>query len=84
MPVYKSAVGIVFPGPHVKRVKRWQPETVGAFKIVKELSHQLWRALSWMILVPLARDQEKVSTDQLQMAVWHRLVNNNLRVLGVD
>ena len=40
MPVHEGAVGIVFPGPHVKRVERGQAKTIGALEIMEELSHE--------------------------------------------
>src|ERR1700751_4405252 len=51
---------------------------------MKELSHELWRPLSRMRLVPVACDDQKVRADQLQVAVGHRLVDHDLGACGVD
>src|SRR5438132_6873655 len=59
----------------MKRVERGEAEAIGALEIMKELSHKLWRPLSRMSLVPVARNHQEVCADQLQMAVRHRFID---------
>jgi len=82
VPIHERAIGIFLPCPHMKRVERWESEAIWAFEIVKELSHEL-RRLSWMSLIPVARNNQEVGSDQLQVAVWHRLVDHDLGTRGV-
>src|SRR5437773_6581943 len=84
MPIHERAVGIFFPRPHMKRVERGKPEAIGALKIMKELSHELWRPLSRVSFVPITCNHQKVGADELQAAVWHRLIDYDLRTCGVD
>src|ERR1041385_5198427 len=84
MPIHERAVWIFFPRPHMKRVERGKPEAIGALEIMKELSHKLWRPLSRMSFVPVACNHQKVRADELQVAVWHRFIDHDLRTRGVD
>src|SRR3979490_1651631 len=67
----------------MKGVERWEAEAVGALEIMKELSHELWR-LSRMSLVPVACNNQKVGAEQSQVAIWHRLIDDDLRTRGID
>ena len=51
MPVYKCAVGILFPRPNMQRVKGRKAETIGTLEIVEELSEELGR-ISRMAFIP--------------------------------
>src|SRR5689334_14541346 len=84
MPVHEGSVGVILPGPHMKRVKRGETKAIGAFKIMEELSHELRRALAGMSLVPIAGNHQKVGANQLQMAVRHWFVDHDLRTRGVN
>ena len=79
MPIHERAVGILLPCPHMKRVERRKSEAIGALEIMKELPHELGRPLSRMSLVPVTCNNQKVGADKLQVAVWHRLVDHDLR-----
>src|SRR5437016_72599 len=84
VPIHEGTVGVLLPCPHVKRVERWQPEAIRAFEIMEELSHELWRPLPRMSLVPVACNHQKVGANQLQVTVWHRLIDHDLGTPGVD
>src|SRR6266481_6534191 len=83
VPIHERAVGIFLPRPHMQRVERWEAEAIGAFEIMKELPHKLWRPLSRMSLIPVACNHQEVGADQLQMAVCHRFIDDDLRTRGV-
>src|SRR5215470_14673716 len=81
MPVDERAVRILFPGPNVQCVKRLQSESVGGLKVVKKLSHQVWRP--WfmrLVVIPLLRIHQKIRAGQLQTSVCSRFIENDLRL----
>src|SRR5215472_17605045 len=82
MPVHKRAVGILFPCPHVQRIKRRETEPIRCVEQVKELSHELGRTL--ILRVPHGSQNQIVSTDQAQSSAWHRLVDHDLGARGLD
>lgn len=84
MPVNECAVGIWLPRPDVQGIERRQAEAIGAFKVVKELSHKLGRALPWMSFVPGISQYQKICTDQLKVTVGPWFVNHDLGPGGID
>src|SRR5262249_51798315 len=83
VPVHKGAIGIVLPGPDMQGIERRQPKTVGALKIMKELTHELGRAIR-VLLTPHVGKNEIVSADEFLASVRHRLVDHDLRTSGVN
>src|SRR6266498_3956881 len=82
VPVDERAVGILLPRPDMQCVERREPEAVGAFKQMKELSHKLWRAR--ILCVPRVGENQIVGADQSQASVWCRLIDHDLGTGGVN
>src|SRR5262245_31673857 len=76
MPVHECAGRVFLPCPHMQCVERRESETVGSFKVMKELSHQLWRG--GVCRIPGLGEHEVVRADQLQASVRLRFVDHDL------
>jgi len=61
----------------MQRVERGQAETIRRFEKVEELAHHLRRLR--VLGVPRLGEYEIVGADQLEAAVRHRLIDNDLR-----
>src|SRR5215475_3330876 len=82
MPVHECPIGVVLPSPYMQCVKSRQSKAIGRFEEVEELSHK-FRGTR-MRLVPGIGENQKVGSDQLEAAVRHWLVDDDLRTSGVE
>src|SRR5262249_28283857 len=61
VPVHERAVGIVLPGPDMQGIEGREPEAIGAFPVMKELSHEFWR--TFMLRIPRIGHKQKIGAD---------------------
>src|SRR5215471_3510976 len=82
MPVHECSTGIFLPGPYMQGVERRQSEAIRSIEEVEKLSHKLWRVR--MRFVPCIGENQKVGSDQLEAAVGHRLVDDDLGTSWIE
>src|SRR5215472_796096 len=82
MPVHECSIRVFLPGPHMQSVERRQSEAIRSIEEVEKLSHKLWRVR--MRFVPCIGENQKVGSDQLEAAVRHRLVDDDLGTSRVE
>src|SRR5437870_11332303 len=82
MPIDKRSVRVVLPSPDMQRIERRQSEAIRSFEQMKELPHELRRLL--MGLVPCLGEHQIISADQLEAAVRHWLIDDDLRTSRVE